>query len=142
MNYVTIDTVLPIGISSNLNNYIIIDKSPLLGANIYRIKAISSNRAFEYSEVLPLTFPKKPDLFLFPNPTDGIVQIEVKNVQAENIKLEFFLPNGQLILEFGWQAISGKKFTETVLLNQLPTGVYFYRILNGNEVGVGKLMIR
>jgi glucose/arabinose dehydrogenase len=142
LNFETIGMISPEGISSNLHQYSVKDNAPLLGANIYRIKAISTNRAFEYSGVLPLTFPKKPDLFLYPNPTDGVLQVEVKNPQSESIQLEFFSPNGQKILEFGWQAQMGKQFKETVLVNQLPTGIYFYRILNEEEAGVGKLMVK
>lgn len=142
LNFETIGVLTPQGISSGFHQYSFNDDAPLMGANIYRMKAISSNRAFAYSNVLPLTFPRRPDIFLYPNPTDGLIQIDIKNAQSESVQLELFSPNGQSILEFSWQTEVNKKFSETVLFNQLPMGVYFYQLKNGSEASVGKLLVK
>ncbi len=142
LDFEVIGTIEPRGNPNNTTSYSFTDTNPRHGSNIYRIKAISPNQAFEYTEMLPIIFPQEPAIDLLPNPTDGAINLKVKEIKSEVILLEVFTEQGVLVFERNWEADLGISFSEIVLLNQLPTAVYFYRVKNGDEESVGKIIIR
>ncbi len=71
---------------------------------------------------------------VFPNPVGGQLQVEVKNAGSE-IRLELFDLEGRLLLQRIWNGAS-----TTIDFAEKPAGIYFYRILLGQEVVQGKVV--
>lgn len=126
--------------SENLN-YSFVDPSPRLGDNIYRIKAVRENGAYNYSDFLSISYPRPLPVRITPNPADDIMELFVKQAQSDRILFELFSPAGVRIQQIDWPAQIGEATTKTLALSQIPSGAYFYRVKNGQETKVGKLII-
>ena len=75
-NWASIDFVEGRGTANKVNEYEYEDKAPLLGINYYRLKQVDIDGIFEYSKVITVHFSKERVLQLYPNPTNGKLQID------------------------------------------------------------------
>ena len=71
---------------------------------------------------------------LSPNPTSGMINIELAGI-AQQADLLLFANDGTLI-----QKERLHQQQTTLNITDLPSGLYFYQILNGNKVETGKLI--
>ena len=124
------------------SSYTLADQAPLLGDNIYRIKAVRSSGAYDYSEFLTVAYPKPVPIRLSPNPAHQFVDLQVRNTESDRIHFELFSMAGIRLRKTDWEATPGVRFEKTIGISQLPAGVYLYRVLDGNRRKVGKLVIR
>lgn len=108
-----------------------VDPSPVMGANLYRIKAVSTDRAFSYSNLVSVNFPAEPEIKIFPNPARSSFQVKLKKALAGLIRFELFDPAGSRLYVSDWPAEVNKPFSKTVPVETLPEGYYLYRITNG-----------
>lgn len=74
---------------------------------------------------------------IFPNPVDNQLVVEVLHAVGE-VQVELFDTNGRLLLQQLWSG--GSQVLATVDFTGKPSGVYFYRILNGENVRQGKVV--
>ncbi|GJM32887.1 MAG: hypothetical protein DHS20C18_18880 [Saprospiraceae bacterium] len=132
---------LSLPITATRKSFQFIDPAPLLGSNIYRIKVIGNDRAYNYSNIASASYPMVSDIRIYPNPADTYFNIEVKEAQTGTMHFELFQVNGARLLTTSWNAAPGKPFEQTILSNFLNNGTYLYRIKNGEAVGTGKLLI-
>jgi len=73
---------------------------------------------------------------VYPNPTNGIVNIAISNTLLNNLSIEVYDAVGKRVIS---EMLS--KETASVNLNGLEDGIYFYKIINnGQDVKVGKLI--
>lgn len=76
------------------------------------------------------------EISVFPNPTNGMVNIAITSELLNNSSIEVYDAVGKLVLR---EALS--KQSTSVNLNRLEEGAYFYKIAsNGQYVKVGKLI--
>lgn len=122
-------------------NYTWLDESPLRGANIYRIKAVTSDGAYAYSNMFNLAYPRPSDVLVFPNPTNYQLTFQLREAQSSSVQLELFHLNGQSLLETTLLATPGESWRYELLVNMLPTGVYAYRLIDGEQSFTGKVRI-
>ncbi|MEN0003360.1 MAG: PQQ-dependent sugar dehydrogenase [Bacteroidota bacterium] len=137
----TIGTVDAAGSTIAASNYQFLDDEPLTGTNIYRIKAYDSERSFSYSNMLPLDYPPKAPIRLFPNPAANVINIELEEAQDELISLELFDTAGRRLLNTTWTAEVGQLAQKQLFTTLLQNGFYFYRVKNGALEHSGKLII-
>ena len=77
---------------------------------------------------------------LYPNPARGILNLEVKNMDKEDLSVDIVNLNGQVIFS--------KRFNNTgQLVNKIDVsnyskGIYFVKVKNANELKVGKIIIQ
>ena len=71
------------------------------------------------------------DFSLFPNPTNGLVQIN-GNFEVTNSLIKVMSINGQLVKQY--------KHTNQLDVSELPKGAYLIRILSDNKIGLQKLV--
>ncbi len=74
---------------------------------------------------------------IFPNPVDNQLVVEVQHAVGE-VQVELFDMNGRLLLQQHWN--NGSQVFATVDFTGKPTGMYFYRVLNGENVRQGKIV--
>lgn len=138
-NFEKIGTVQPQGTGST---YQFKDASPLRGGNIYRIKAIKKEeRAFNYSNLASASYPKVSDMLVYPNPASNQFKIDIKKAQADRVRFELYSINGMKVLGTDWESVSDNRFLKDVISSDLPRGMYFYRIINGEEQKVERLVL-
>lgn len=126
--------------AGNSSSYTFTDQAPLKGNNIYRIKAVSKERAFSYSNLATANFPPIGDHSVTPNPATDFIKIKIKEVIGGLVKLELFNAAGIPLLRTNWEAIPTEDFEKTVLLDRLIPGIYIYRITQGGQEYSGKLV--
>jgi len=83
--------------------------------------------------------PRSNNLNVFPNPTSGIVNIDLKSFQAVS-KIQLLNTNGQVLFEkFISGATSGVKSFD---LSKYPKGIYLINIVSGKKsVGQSKVVL-
>lgn len=123
--------------------YAIWDEAPLLGDNIYRIKAWHQDGAIAFSELAIIPWPLASNLVFFPNPFQQDLQFKLFKARAEVVELELFDATGRRVLQKQLAAMPKEALEATVPeVKNLPRGLYFYRFENGPEVLTGKLLAR
>lgn len=140
-NFELISTLTPTGSSANSQAYNYEDTAPLRGSNIYRIKAITAEGAFAYSNLFTTSFPKPLEWNVFPNPTNYELNLYIKNAQADVVELELFNVAGQQLRKASFSAIIGENWQRSLIVNQFPAGVYNYRLRNGDAEYVGQIVV-
>ena len=117
------------------------DMNPLRGNNIYRIKAIQNSRAYDYSNFVTVNYPKLSPIRIYPNPAGSSFELEILETKAGLVTLELFSTAGIRLFSTQWQTDVGIPLVRQIISTQLNNGLYFYRIINGTEEQVGRLMI-
>jgi hypothetical protein len=100
----------------------------------YLFKIVSYNGQFELSEFKPLS--------VYPNPSTGSFNIDMRDIQSEQNSLQVYSSDGKMIMEkqFGRPAAFLSK--ETIELMPEQKGIYFIRLLSGEQVYQQKVLIR
>lgn len=129
----TVQTIKPV-----LNeNHVFTDANPERGTNFYRVRVSRSNGEFDYSETEQIIFPRKRDLFIYPNP--------VRQGELSSIVLADPLPLKINIYDFMGRLIaSGADDGEvkTIDTSTLKKGAYVVEAItsNGSKL-IGKLIV-
>jgi hypothetical protein len=69
----------------------------------------------------------------FPNPTNGLITIDIYTSTEEQIELEFFNTSGQLLRRNRYSATKGYNQFQVQLGADFPAGVFFCRAMAGND---------
>jgi hypothetical protein len=88
------------------------------GAVYYRLKQLDFDGRFEYSKTIAITRKAKDAVSVYPNPTEGIL-----NISADDYEQAFELVNhiGQVVLQ-------GEQLDKTINLQALPNGFYYLKV--------------
>ena len=111
-------------------NYL--DNNPSKGINYYRITIINQNNETFYSEVKQIELMNTTDCYLWPQPATNILHVEVP----------FSYGTVEIIDALGrtYQKTSLTGFKSQIPIEQLPKGMYFARIKNGNKTWLQKFI--
>jgi hypothetical protein len=77
---------------------------------------------------------------LYPNPARGILNLEVKNMDKEDLSIEIVNLNGQVI--FSKQFNNTGQLVNKIDVSNYSKGIYFVKVQNANELKVGKIIIQ
>lgn len=111
------------------------DMQPANGVNHYRIKQVSKDGTFKYSNVIALTYNRiKVSVKLFPTVTTESITIQTESSISMKLRLDFIDEYGRMMAQREATVTTG-----TTKLNQnvsaLSTGVYYVKIVNDkNEI--------
>ncbi|MEM9830858.1 MAG: T9SS type A sorting domain-containing protein [Bacteroidota bacterium] len=138
------------GNSSSIVSYSYKDENPLVGTIYYRLRQVDFDGKFDYSKITSVEVDGYPalntsvlDIRVFPNPTPGVVTLQVEGLPygaMVTVKLLDIFGNAQEVAE-----ISSGKLVGGIKLNQqgqLPSGLYFVDIQQGNVNLQRKVIIR
>ncbi|MEX1001857.1 MAG: T9SS type A sorting domain-containing protein [Crocinitomicaceae bacterium] len=81
---------------------------------------------------------EKVEIEFFPNPNQGIIQVKLSDQTVENIGVEIYNMNGQLVFE--QKIINQSSFP--LEINHLPNGVYSFHVINQNMRITEKLIVQ
>jgi hypothetical protein len=70
------------------------------------------------------------EINIFPNPSTGVLNIDLKSVSSENINIQIVNSIGAVVLS----SSAKSNETKTVSIQNLANGIYFVKVLEGNSV--------
>ena len=123
------------------NTYTFIDEAPRRGQNIYRVKAIREDGAYLFSNMANVGYPSSGFIQVYPNPARSFFRAALSEAKAGIVSLELFSNAGVRVYQGAWEAEPGQPFGRKILTQAFPNGAYHYRIINGAQEKVGKLVI-
>ncbi|MES2679554.1 MAG: PKD domain-containing protein [Bacteroidota bacterium] len=117
-------------------------------AAIYRLQNGSEGQAMVYINVLkPELSNSLPayenngfDFIVFPNPGNGLFNLNVTGPGNRKFSIGIYDLVGKLIYEENAENANGS-FVKDINLDQTPEGIYFIRVSSDNQVAVKKLII-
>ena len=123
------------GNSSATLKYQFVDEQPIKGANIYRLKQVDLDGAFEYSKVRQLVFDNLRNVVqVYPNPAQDYVILDGLSLKATILVVNAV---GQEVMKQ-----IAESNTMKLHISSLPVGMYYIHILqDGIEVQIEKVMI-
>ena len=81
----------------------------------------------------------KTDISMYPNPSDGIVNITINPIKSKTIKITLSNSNGKIVLEKNLVP-SEDNITNSVDISTLPKGMYIVRIASDNQEQFRKII--
>ena len=117
-----------------------LDNEALKGANYYRLKGIDTEGNYFYSNVVYINLTSLGDFTVFPNPTNNILNVFLLEATAPDLDFEIIAPTGAIIYSQKWPTVVGYQFSESLVVTDLPTGFYVYRIKNGDQKRSGSFI--
>lgn len=130
-------------VAANPSNYSFTDTQPLIGENVYRIKAIDQNNVPQYSNEVSIVFPIPPPYDVYPNPASDNLFVYVHNTAETKIDFELFSTDGKIINNTTWFVFPNETVVQKFEITpNIPDGIYYYRILNGDSEHTGTIMIK
>lgn len=122
----------------SINDNRFVDKSPFIGNNYYRIKAIDKDGKITYTNVVNLIY--QPSAFvvrLFPNPVNDALNLQLNLPQASRVKIEVTDVAGRVVFSREEGLRSG---TQSITINTNSWLLQAYLLkLTGND---GRLLSR
>ena len=82
----------------------------------------------------------KEELFIYPNPSSGIVNIQLYGVQKQNLKVKIYNLVGILVYEQNEFSYSNN-YIVTVDLSLFTKGIYVAVIENNNQISKKKIIL-
>ncbi|WP_207430109.1 T9SS type A sorting domain-containing protein [Sabulibacter ruber] len=144
-NFTPVQSVAGAGNSNVLLNYTFQDAQPVGGVSYYRLKQVDYDGTTEYSKVVAVknqSAAAKTTLktTAFPNPFQGMVSLQVTQAQAAEIRVNLVDLAGNVLQTKAVQGQLGEQTISLENLQNMPAGIYFLRVYQGNEVSVHKLV--
>jgi trimeric autotransporter adhesin len=137
-------TALNSFLSDGQGNYGFLDKSPVNGVDLYRLKVLAVDSTVSYSNIVRLIYGSNtniPNVMIYPNPTSGMVNIAVVQNNAASLTTPSTgskLYDIKIINIIGVVVLS-ETLSQAVWLGNVsnfPPGTYIVRVLNDNNKSV------
>lgn len=129
--FTTIGEVAGAGNSSESLDYSFVHKTPAQGMNYYRLQQFDFDGHSTYHEVLSVNFDRKGEVSIYPNPAKENITVALKKEFANNGIVEVISQTGKVVVT---QALAAQTIAQSINTADLAAGIYFVRIINGNEV--------
>ncbi len=122
----------------NTNNHIIIKFSQTRGSgnNLFIDEVEIRSETTDIDAVISST----AEVRLYPNPTNSSIQLEFEAVETADLQLELIDKMGRQVYTETINTQNGLN-QHRIGLEELPSGVYFVKIQDGNQVHTKKLMV-
>jgi hypothetical protein len=130
VNYTTVNTTTSTGKNIGTTGYTWIDQNPAYGNNFYRVRSISTDGKYEYSErVLVEIIKGGSGLFIYPNPvTNGKIGIAFNNMAGGIYKARLLNALGQTVLEKQINHATGTSMENIRQDRVLVAGIYHLEV--------------
>ena len=134
MNWETIGFVNGKGTTTESSSYSFVDRRITDLKVYYRLKQLDYDGSFTYTKIIEIEIPVNNFSLSqnFPNPANPSTNILYSVPVQTEVKINLYSVNGEIVK----QILNEKKdkgiYNITVNLNELATGVYFYRMITSN----------
>ncbi len=132
-----IATITAAGNSNTHLDYEIFDNMPMNGINYYRLRQIDRDAAATFSEVKNIVFLSSYQITVAPNPAKDFINISIAGIHSQSFLIEISDINGKKVFI---EKINGN-FVK-INTSKLSKGIYFIKLISGNEVSVEKILIQ
>ena len=123
----TVKTISATAQEQRLKQYSIYDERPMPGNNLYRLKIIHTDEAYEYSQVIEVRFDETARAFaLYPNPVAHTLTIEGV---ADAMEIRLISTDGRLLKE---RYVADAQYA--LDMHDLAPGMYYVEIRSGGHV--------
>ena len=124
------------------NNYTHIDLQPLPVKSFYRLRLVSGNGKFRYSEVRAVTIKKGiQQIMISPNPASDAATISVHSLLDAESEISIIDMNGTLLYRQAVAVSKGMNNIDLPVVKKLSSGLYLVQLKIKDEVSVEKLII-
>lgn len=122
--------------SSDQGTYSLVDKTPITGKNMYRLKSEDYNNTITYSDIVPVQISNtnniaiKGNLSIFPNPANSLINLNIidNNTTAVTYNIQITNSTGFVIK----QATSAQTSWQSNVSDLLP-GTYILKVFNTKD---------
>lgn len=122
-------------------NYIDYDNTPHRGVSYYRLKQTDFNGTYTYSDIRTVAFDDLAFINLYPNPSEGEVEISVAVNKDGVLNIEILDMLGRVAFQESHAVEQGLSSVK-VNTSQLAQGVYSFRINTNDTNHISKEFIR
>jgi hypothetical protein len=99
------------------------------GVRYYRLKIISSDGSFHYSEIRPVVFNSEVTWQIYPNPSNGIFNLLFQEAPGEVITVKVYNVKGQVVKQIQTAATGfAQKIIVDLQRNQYASGMYMITV--------------
>ena len=127
---------------SSIEKYHFDDITPFFGDNYYRIKAVLTSGIVKYSATVKVYREKGENgVFFYPNPFDGkSIFVQFSNAAKGVNKISLLNSIGQEVYKKELSHAGGS-INFTLFLANLSSGVYYFRVINGDKKTSHKVVV-
>lgn len=115
------------GANGNESMYLFTDARPWPGMNRYRLRMVEENGSISYSHEVEVLAPEKQRFNLWPNPTNGLLSVEVYDERGVSGDLVVVDRLGVEVMRRHVESASNLPVYEELNMGKLPSGIYFLR---------------
>ncbi|NUN08125.1 MAG: T9SS type A sorting domain-containing protein [Ignavibacteriaceae bacterium] len=146
INYAVIAFVDGKGTSTSIQNYSYNDKPNAYGTYYYRLKQVDFDGTFALSSVVSGDYTAAPAVFTleqnYPNPFNPTTQIRFSVDENTTATLRVYNALGKEVATlFNDKVNAGENYSVTFDAGGLSSGVYFYKLTQGDKVQTRKLVL-
>ncbi|MCP4521096.1 MAG: T9SS type A sorting domain-containing protein [Cytophagales bacterium] len=127
------------GTSNSVNSYQAIDANPIEGTSFYRLQQVDYDGTTDYSSIVDIANIGSLELVVYPNPSEGLFQIEVSG-NAENLEnIKVYLTD-----IYGQQALVETQVDGNIIsvnATEFTAGIYFVELKTNNDSYIHKIVI-
>ncbi|HEY4285462.1 MAG TPA: T9SS type A sorting domain-containing protein [Puia sp.] len=123
-SFIPLDTVAAV---NGPHSYSYADKDPLAGSNYYRLLQVDLDGRTDYSGIMNVNVSGTARLSLKPNPSSGIVYLEMINAEQGRLEVGLTNTSGQLLRKWSFDK-QATYWTQAIDPGQLSAGTYFITI--------------
>jgi Secretion system C-terminal sorting domain len=115
----------------------------VFGVTYYRLKQLDESGHWTYSNTISIATEGKTEnlLEIFPNPTDGFLNVNFASNSTQSIDIELVNTLGQVVQRQVQAAELGANRFSTQLLGQV-SGMYTLRVMQGRQVYMRRVCLR
>jgi aldose sugar dehydrogenase len=117
--------------------YFLVDPSPNIGNNYYRIKQLDLDGKYTYSKVINIVYdPSAFTMQIYPNPIKDVLNLKVSLSGADNIQLQVSDMQGQIVLK-KTKFIANGIGEFNIDVRSWPSQLYSVKIIDSNNKVLG-----
>ncbi len=143
INWTVLTTVFATGNGNQSeNDYTYIDLQPLPGKSFYRLRLVSGNGKFSYSETRTVNIKKGiQQIIVSPNPANDVATLSVYSLLDTECEINIMDMNGRFVYKQTVAIHKGTNNIDLPIVKKMSSGLYLVQVRIQDDVFVEKLII-